>query len=258
MNYFERLIRRALLEAPAQPGEVLRDPFENEAPLALDAPAAAPARSRAVPAPVAAPPPPGMSVERSPQTVIRTEPGLVETRELTVPSEAPTLDPLPRAAPERPALPAAPLAQADAFMRALGVEVAMPAPVATPIPRQDIAPLSESARRAAEPAAAESPQTDAVARGERPVPRVRPAEVEPPPVPRREPAAAPATTPPPHEARPRPTSPSRAAPDRPAPARPVREVVRERIHVVNIVRDGAAQSSANAGAAPPTFGAAQL
>jgi hypothetical protein len=38
----------------------------------------------------------------------------------------------------------------------------------------------------------------------------------------------------------------------------VREVVRERIHVVSVVRDGAAQSSANAGAAPPTFGAAQL
>ena len=38
MNYFERLIRRALLEQPATAGGSLRDPFENEAPHELDTP----------------------------------------------------------------------------------------------------------------------------------------------------------------------------------------------------------------------------
>jgi hypothetical protein len=86
---------------------------------------------------------------------------------------------------------------------------------------------------------------------------VVPAAITPPPTPRRDPAPARVASLPSNGSRPDTPAPRRPAEKKSSP-KPVREVVRERIHVVKVVREGAAGSAANAGAAPPTFGAAQL
>jgi len=152
MNYFERLIRRALLQPAKQPGAALADPFENVAEWALDPPArtpplppaAAEARterdhpeavttSRVLKKPERAAP---VSMERivQPPAAARREegpqaaPGVVReiVREIaSPPASAPVALNEAEGADEAP-----PLEIADRFMRGLGVKVPSSTPPA--------------------------------------------------------------------------------------------------------------------------------
>lgn len=259
MNYFERLIRRALLEAPARAGDALRDPFENVAPLALEAPA-----------PALAPPPattPSVRSEVAPSTheivetrsTVRIEHNAqrAEPAPVPVPSVVP---PVPQPAPVPATAPATevavtPQAQADAFMRSLGVEAARTAVPPRRAPPGSIAPPAAPAPVNAPAIFAREPTVrDETSEA----PRARPAPLQPPAALRRETSIP--------ESKPRESRRSRADAHTPAPSPQAprqrqreREVVREKIHVVKIVQGtNETAGNAGAGAAPPTFGAAQL
>jgi FHA domain-containing protein len=254
VNYFERLIRRALLETPAEAGGALLDPFENEAPFSLDHPAQKPASPW--PARFAAPPP-AISEAAFVESLTRNE--TQHTVEVIAPS-APVV-PLPEiestklpaearthTAVAMPAVPA-PLAHADAFMRALGVAVpvgdeAPPAAITPPA----IAPRTPPSPTVTPPVSRVDSQPGPAAQAE---PLQPPPPPDPPPRAAREVARAPTTTVAPvHEPRSEPT----AKPARAAPVPSVRETVR----VVHVVEKRGGASVAQSSAVSPAFGAGQL
>ena len=241
-------------------GAALRDPFENVAPSTLDAPVLRPS-SAASPAPAQSVIP---EVSQPARTVVETRSTILTEHEPqrseTAPGQ-PVLPPASQAAPVRAAERASaaaetPLGRADAFMRAVGVEAA----------RAETPPRRGLPESIAPPVSARAPsKIPAMPVRDAPMPheaspesRVKPAALQPPP-PRRRETSIP-------ESKPRETRATRAESNTPAaspqaPRQPVRdrEVVRERIHVVKVVQGTReAGASVTAGAAAPTFGAAQL
>lgn len=253
MNYLERLIRRALLTT--QSSETLRDPFENQAPLELQTP----------PARVAAP-----KQSRAPDVVAPAAEVRVEHHELRTETEIHAverrIEAAAPAAPIEPAripevrTPATPIERADQFMRALGLP-ALPAERAKSAPQPVVAPAAPlpTPGTSAEPLVAvdaTAPITPAPA--ELPPRRVAPPNIVPPPAPLREPMPARAEPATPGKEPVSSMAKARRAAERPASRPPAREVVRERVHIVKVVEGGSSPASSHAGAAPSTFGAAQL
>ena len=260
MNYFERLIRRALLEAPARAGEALRDPFANEAPLPLDDAGSA-ARARRGPCVQPARP---AEIAAAPRTESRTE---HSSERETHTTHEPAAAPASSIQPQAPAAPAPRRAvevhvrrdthgaRASRRFHALAGRDA--ARHRSACARPVDARVAGAARRAARSAWSGTPDE-----------RIAAAAAEPPPCDAADDAAArshprpcaagatcrrkEAARPPVH-ARPSRTAP----PERTALRRTVREMVRETIRVVKVAESQSGHASL-AGAAPPTFGAGQL
>jgi hypothetical protein len=185
MNYFERLIRRALLQPAKQPGATLADPFENVAEWALDPPtrrapvAPTPLPSRverhhhetattnrvlekperpstiAIDPPV--PPPPASREESTqPPSVVRHE----IVREIT----SATVTPPPASKEANAADEGIPLEIADRFMRGLGLKVpSSPSPVGnriTPHMEARASPLPPGEETSAAPAQVVAPPVE--------------------------------------------------------------------------------------------------
>jgi hypothetical protein len=261
MNYFERLIRRALLEAPLRPGAPLRDPFENTAPMTFETPpqpaaSAWPERTRN--APMEAPPPSPLQPAGSVETIIERHDA--QRSDTQAPGTANPPQPLPiaalpvPAAAASPALAAAdsqPLAHADRFMQSIG---AMPQQTTRSARTPDAIVPDPQAVRGASP---DANDVSAVAPSTAPVPMRRAATIEPPQVPRRMPdpqrSAESEKTP----ARGDATSGTGAPARESGPRRTAGEAVRETIRIVKVV-DAETARSAQMGASPPTFGAGQL
>jgi hypothetical protein len=276
MNYFERLIRRALLEAPARAGDALRDPFENAAPMAFDTPAQPPAspwpqRAPAETSAALSPPPaPNADASRIASTARRvTDVEALRGATPLPPPEASAWssrqdEPSPAViAPGPVSVPlSASLAQADAFMRGIGA--AMPEALSPPSSLPSIEPdpaVPSRVSPAHEDARIDGMPTDGMriegARDAVPATTRNPATIQPPPprLPtpeaasraRAEPAAAPAAQ----------TQASPTTRERASPPRTVTEVVRETVHVVRVA-DPDVVRGAQQGASPPAFGAGQL
>ncbi|SMC19735.1 Meckel syndrome type 1 protein [Andreprevotia lacus DSM 23236] len=206
MNYLERLLRRALLEAPATSGGVLHDPFADEAPWPLDEPAARLVQPQAAAAvsistaeidplsPPAADAPiwPEPAALDAPAHPRPEPPALQPASLLAVPVTAqaqitPPADLAPTAAmPMVPAdEPLSALGQADAFMRALGSPL-----FAAPLMPEAISPVhAEAASPRADSPQAVAPQ--AVVNASKPLQPVGQVQLQPPEAPA--PLAAPAS-----------------------------------------------------------------
>jgi hypothetical protein len=261
MNYLERLIRRALLDAPARAGDALRDPFENEAPMPFDSPTQSPAtpwpqRGPAqTPAAFAPLPVPDAVVARDASPAPReTGAEIAPTATPLSPPEvvaSPSLRVEPPPAPVAPAPVPAALAQADAFMRTIGAAMPEPLPAST----ARIVPDAPAALPM--PASHANDEIGAVVEAA-PVPARNPTAIQPPPprlpTPQASPRAAVEAPPPRAPAQTRDTPPPR---ERASAPRAVTEVVRETIHVVRIADPDTARS-AQQGASPSAFGAGQL
>jgi hypothetical protein len=257
MNYFERLIRRALLEVPVRAGDALHDPFENEAPLALDVPVQKPAMPPVVLAPPAArenAPEMNVSTHTETHTEHHWRPDEILAPAAEYPGSVRETAASRVFEADRPE-PVAPLARADAFMHALGVEVARVA--APPVKKQSsqvsIAPDAPRRTTPAPPLRDEPDSPEAIPSRERPPSIVPPVAPRPQPQSRESPVEnAPET-----QASRREAGSSPSAPGSGAKRSIEREIVREKIHVVKVLHAERGTSAA-AGAAPPTFGAAQL
>ena len=191
MNYFERLVRRGLMQPASKPGGALVDPFENVDDWPLEAIAAALEQHDAPPVSVAplhveTLPPHTLEDERTTVEVLPSEATGVAPPVFTatpidsaareVPRDAPAPD-SPRVevlppVPESPPLPA--LEMADQFMRTLGV------PVPERAPHTQIAPPATAFAPAGTPQSIEAAAV-----------QVRTQIVSPPPPPRPELPAAP-------------------------------------------------------------------
>lgn len=259
MNYFERLIRRALLDAPTRAGDALRDPFENEAPMAFDTPvqpAAAPwpqrvpAEQTVAIAPLSPLPVPDAAVPHDALQALR------ETRVETVPAATPLsppeaavspplrIDPLPSiVAPSSTSL-----AQADAFMRTIGA--ALPE---SPPSTVRIVPDAPAVVHFAHADDTIGLVVDAMN-----VPTRNPTAIQPTPPRLPAPQASPrAAVEAPTSRTPAQTREPPPLRERASPPRTVTEVVRETIHVVRIA-DADNARSAQQCASPSAFGAGQL
>lgn len=259
MNYFERLIRRALLETPARPGAPLRDPFEDTAPLDFETPRQAaaspwPERPRAEPVQASSPPPAMSTVE--------TRTGIRDTRrnDDSEPVDAKPISPAPVsplplpvvATPTQPEIAGpAELLKADAFMRSLGVA---PRELPQSMQTQTLSPQEPhpfvSPRPDHERVVAETPNASPALQ--------MPATIQPQPVPRPLPSATSPTSTgtgigPAHAQ----SRAERSPRETPAPHKPVAEIVRETVRIVKVT-DPDLVRIAQMGASPPTFGAGQL
>ena len=256
MNYFERLIRRALLEAPARAGEALRDPFQSEAPLRLETPVQHPAtpwpgRAPAQPAEISTAPVIESRIEHSSARETHTahEPPAMPGSSIQPQAPAAPVpgEPVEVQVPETPA----PLAQADAFMRSLGVTLPdLAAPVARPVAARVEAPIVKPPQRV------EETPDERIAAAAAELARAQPQTMQPPFAPApyvpRAPAAEKDAARPPATLRQ-----AASPPERPALTPPAREIVHETIRVVKVAESQRGHASL-AGAAPPTFGAGQL
>jgi hypothetical protein len=188
MNYFERLLRRALLRPASAPGAALDDPFTAVAEWKLDMPMAKPEGEAAAPVaavervieterralppgeerPVAASP-----AAQTPADVLQppsallgdASPQMAQSTLETIPTQ-PAGDgvaPATLIAPQREAL-----ALADAFMRSIGVQSQL----------RDLAPEPARHPEAARPSAAAMPEEESAR-----VPRSSPVVPAPPPPP---------------------------------------------------------------------------
>lgn len=261
MNYLERLIRRALLDAPLRAGDPLRDPFENEAAMAFDTPAQPPA----APWPMRVPPPSAARVTVAPQAAddiampraaalppAASAEHWGETASVASAADAPSVS-TPLAPPASPAaspaaIAPAPLSQADAFMRGIGVAVP---DTSAPAPR--IAPDAPTLLAAPSAVAPDAVRTEAAS-----LPR-RVETLQPPPPRLPTPSSPPRAAAEPDALRSATTTPSSAVRGR-APAAPPRAVpapVRETVHILRVA-DPETARGAQQGASPPAFGAGQL
>lgn len=256
MNYFERLIRRALLETPARIGDAVHDPFGEEAPLQLDTPTQQPASPW--PERQSVRPTENRtvlnntelrehSIERETQTTHEVTPAPV----LSVPREGARATPAAQAPTEvlAPAMPT-PLAYADVFMSSLGV--AMPsteAPAAVQIIAGVQVPVAAPSHRA------ERTLSEPVNAAPK-LPHAKPQTMQPPrapaPSPQRSRAAEKEVT-----RSPGPAARTLAPSERPTHNPPAPEVVRETLVVVKATESQSRHASLQ-GAAAPTFGAGQL
>jgi hypothetical protein len=165
MHYVERLVRRALAVPREQP-KIPFDPFEQVAPWLPDGPLAvapdkqeitgpqAEASTRQAPAPAAVPTAhPVPPATCAPQRVETTIPAPGVEPPVTPQRVAPSVEVIGEAPPRQvappPAAGPAPLTQADAFMRSLGVE--MPAPAAPAAERIAAPPPADPTVRTAAP-----------------------------------------------------------------------------------------------------------
>lgn len=260
MNYFERLIRRALLETPVRPGAPLRDPFEDTAPLDFESPRQAaaspwPERPRAEPIQAPSPPPAVSTVET--RTGIRDTRRNGDSEPVDAKPILPALvSPLPLpvvAIPTQPEIAGpAELSKADAFMQSLGVA---PRELPMRMQSQTLSPQAPhpfpSPRPDNERVVAETPNAS-------PAPQM-PATIQPQPVVTRPlpSASSPTSTgtgiAPVHAQ----SRAERSPRETPAPQKPVAEVVRETVRIVKVT-DPDMVRIAQTGASPPTFGAGQL
>lgn len=232
MNYLERLIRRALLEAPKNQGMPLADPFEAEAPWPLEIPDSSQGRVQPADnlAPISGDPDiPSENVQTftensrskpamAPEPVRATHPHFPEAWDRAEPqTPAMAIDRAIRAEPASPTIEEHALAQADDFMRALGVSLPSlsPEPPAS-APRQNPpteTPVSEAIpspglHRVSDPestppkartASAQSilPQPEAVFERDIPQNKARPQAEPAPSPPADQPRPAAANSPPP-------------------------------------------------------------